>query len=648
MKKRILYIILFLFTQASWAQPNFQKVFNLDTMAIPFAPDFVSIASGIFVTDSCYYMVSGAGPGPYGQHLNLSQISLDGELDTNYIHYTPEYDSPHHQFGSLDTNFRGNFVTTYQSQYNGEFKSPHILEYDATGTVILDTIYKSFHQDSLRFYDGATLIHSYEDSSYYVFCDAYYFGEITDDYSNFVKLFKINQYGDTLWSKKFSRPKHLKRRLSTRRLIFNIDSTELILSCLDKNSAPPPTTNNECLQRFYRLDLNGNTQEEWTFEEGQYIRPGIGVLPLENDGLIHSYMESRPNPNQPTYLQYRPVISKLDANHQQVWRDTLKTYWQGNIYFESNTPQSLIQVSDSVFAGASKWSYKWYYDNQHHPDSIPHGAHPDSTFVGNQIFNRSIATGKPLWSRYFAYWNPTETDWGTLPYYSIRDLKMTPDGGYIGCGEGYTMDSLGTVLETVTGEQGGPLQFAYIFKTNCLGFFGEPQSATTYHYNDNYEVFFKNRSIQAGSYTWFFGDGDTLHTTEYVDSVYHTYPGVGLYDVTLIAHGCNGIADTIIFEIDVPKKSLPTDGIVGDGTILTVYPNPVSSGESLSVYIGDLPNSKSYFEFVNTAGQIIFQQSLSMPQTAYLIQLPILESAVYFARIRSENEVVEVEKIIIE
>ncbi|MFH2096702.1 MAG: PKD domain-containing protein, partial [Bacteroidota bacterium] len=65
-------------------------------------------------------------------------------------------------------------------------------------------------------------------------------------------------------------------------------------------------------------------------------------------------------------------------------------------------------------------------------------------------------------------------------------------------------------------------------------------------------VFFLNQSIDADSYTWTFGDGDTSN----VINPWHTYPiyPTGVYNVMLIAHTDKGCADTAFKSVTIKNE----------------------------------------------------------------------------------------------
>ncbi|MCK5124902.1 MAG: PKD domain-containing protein [candidate division Zixibacteria bacterium] len=81
----------------------------------------------------------------------------------------------------------------------------------------------------------------------------------------------------------------------------------------------------------------------------------------------------------------------------------------------------------------------------------------------------------------------------------------------------------------------------------------------SYHYCSDNEVYFDNYSVEATSYHWDFGDGNT--STAYEPQ--HTYTSAGDYTVTLIAYNSCG-ADTISRTEEVIIADLPIADFVSD------------------------------------------------------------------------------------
>ncbi|MDG1332839.1 MAG: PKD domain-containing protein, partial [Crocinitomicaceae bacterium] len=190
--------------------------------------------------------------------------------------------------------------------------------------------------------------------------------------------------------------------------------------------------------------------------------------------------------------------------------------------------QKLIRTSDSTFAGAFTFEYQKLIDN--------------STFeyilFPVEFFNKNLETGEDVWVRNYRYF---PEDSARRYTHEIIDLEKTHDGGYIMCGSVISADSL---------QAGSPAQYGYVIKTNCLGFLGDPEAATSYTFGENNTVIFNNESIQAGSYYWDFGDGTFLTTEEDTNAIIHEYTASGIYTVQLIGYGCDGVNDTLTFNIN--------------------------------------------------------------------------------------------------
>ena len=187
-----------------------------------------------------------------------------------------------------------------------------------------------------------------------------------------------------------------------------------------------------------------------------------------------------------------------------------------------------------------------------------------------------------------------------------------------------------------------PGQYGYVIKTNCLGFMGEPQAAFSYTVDEN-TVVFDNESIQAGEFEWDFGDGSTLSTEENETTISHEYSESGLYTVELIASGCNGEADTVTLDIDFEYDS---GGYAGDGTLLTLYPNPIFAGDNVMFYIGNITEKSSILRVTDITGRLVTEMEIEFSQTNYSLQEEFA-SGEYFFSLISQGEIVEVEKLIV-
>jgi PKD repeat protein len=320
-------------------------------------------------------------------------------------------------------------------------------------------------------------------------------------------------------------------------------------------------------------------------------------------------------PPNTDYFRPRPVIARFDNNYNLVWKKTLREFYGTDYSLIIGHITEVQIVKDSLFVGAFNYIEE-IEENMAYKERLR--------------LSQYNLNGENKWNRDYIYY---PTDDFNDPEYGIYDLELTPDGGYIMLGEVQILDSLLT---------NAPGQFGYVLKTNCLGFLGDP--IAEFAYSTNYgDVQFVNSSIQAGSYQWIFGDGDTLSTSEYIDSVKHNYLNNGNYTVQLIAYGCNGINDTFSKTIQV---SVLSNGFAGDGTLLTLFPNPISSGESIAFYVGNITQENVTFEIVNALGQIVFQGKIQLPNTTYIIPFNFA-SGQYFVSLKNNSDLLEVEKLIV-
>jgi hypothetical protein len=154
--------------------------------------------------------------------------------------------------------------------------------------------------------------------------------------------------------------------------------------------------------------------------------------------------------------------------------------------------------------------------------------------------------------------------------------------------------------------------------------------------------------MQAGSYTWNFGDGQSLTTDEYTDTIFHTYSDFGTYTVQLIAHGCSGRADTATFSVSPALHTDPT--VVTDNQgFFSIFPNPVLSGTELYVYLNGLDpsNGEVRIDLYSATGRLVQQIPLTANEGTYSIRSS-LATGVYLLVLFQGDEFLQQEKLIVE
>ena len=112
----------------------------------------------------------------------------------------------------------------------------------------------------------------------------------------------------------------------------------------------------------------------------------------------------------------------------------------------------------------------------------------------------------------------------------------------------------------------------------------DPESDFTFT-SDELTIFFVNLSINADSYFWEFGDGNTSNQ---VDPV-HTYATDGLYDVTLTAtNGCGEIDYTVVIDVvSVPNADFSYTP--GEGCVPLVVNFFDASSNNVDAYLWEFP-----------------------------------------------------------
>lgn len=619
--KKVFHCCVFLFSFVVNAQ-TFHKIY--------FFEDSIASIPNVFPTDSGYYFLA-----TIVNTTNNRYETLFGKLDLqgNVVEYARNEDSLTHQIvlaqrTELAQNIEGNFT------FGDNFRmSPRMLTYSPDLLEVLDTSYTDLYAiDSLETYPYSSFHLAYNKKSYYSIYT--YYDELNDDDAvvgnageSGVLLSKHSLEGEIIWKKRFAHPAnyHFKPPFSTMNLIVANDSS-LLLICRENKTYHliADKVNNFSRIHFFELDTNGNTHYHFVHNPIQNNYGWYGALKTDSSVLVSSFRgEYVIHPDSTSYLwKFDPVITALNNDYEIEWIDTIM--YAPIVIFSEFHCEELLQNSDTTFVGVFS-----YYEVVRDLEAVPtvyYSLHPI------ELFNKKLSTGETVWRRHFRFFPEDSTRRYTHQMY---DVDLTPDGGYIMSGEVFSTDS---------SLAGVPSQYGYIAKTNCLGFFGAPQTEVDYQSNGDLSVSFYNKSVQAGSYLWVFGDGDSLRVGEDSLHINHTYPTKGIYEVTLIAYGCNNDNDTLVFEVEVEKVSLPPIQ-VGDGSLLTLAPNPLKSGETLTVYIGDI-EKECRLSISDNRGAILGQYQIPQGSTQYFFPLK-WASGTYYLKLDNETEILEVEKLVV-
>ena len=185
------------------------------------------------------------------------------------------------------------------------------------------------------------------------------------------------------------------------------------------------------------------------------------------------------------------------------------------------------------------------------------------------------------------------------------------DDGFLICGQGY-----GDFPQINRG---------FLIHANCLGFIGPPQAALEHNYLENYQLNFTNNSTEAASFTWIFDDGAIYHTTEHDGDIQHTFENPEIeHTLLLVAHGCNGEADTLRYVIPVHTDFIPEEPdpevVVPENGYFAIYPNPAAVGNWIQVVLNKQTHAQALsLEFHNSAGQLTTRYDMPNESGIYMI-----------------------------
>ncbi len=156
---------------------------------------------------------------------------------------------------------------------------------------------------------------------------------------------------------------------------------------------------------------------------------------------------------------------------------------------------------------------------------------------------------------------------------------------------------------------------------------------------NGFNVLFNNTSTPVdGNFLWDFGDGQTSNQR----SPNHQYPQLSVYQVTLIASGNCGDADTLVYILDL-SVGIDAPSL---SNLVSVFPNP-GFGAFKVLVSNQLTLDKSRYSILNTQGMEVNSGLLNFSAEAGVLDLKEIASGVYFLKLTGENFVV-VKKLIIQ
>lgn len=313
----------------------------------------------------------------------------------------------------------------------------------------------------------------------------------------------------------------------------------------------------------------------------QYVHPGFKhaftsiIVDQEGNVLVGGATLLELNEQGSAYYDQK-IFVKFDSELNFVWEKLFgtKSYYMHTKYFEP--------FDDTTFIGLANDIYR--HENLRENEVV-------------HLFKANF-DGDLHWER--KYYAMHDEEYGS--FNEAFNFKILDDGFLI-CGRAIA---------------GFPqINRGFLVYANCLGFLGPPQAALTHEYLENYQLNFTNNSTEAGSFTWLFDDGSIYHTTEHDGDIQHTFENPEIeHALLLVAHGCNGEADTLRYTIPVHPDFIPEEPnpeiIIPENGYFAIYPNPSAVGNPIYAVINEQPNAQTLaLEFHDASGKLAARYNLS-------------------------------------
>ena len=642
--KHILIFILLSITSLIHGQETFLNFYNLGAPS----EDSLGHFSGVIETDSGY-LITGDNRA-YGKYYNPVFLFVD--LEGNVQEQLEFFDSMWHAVAfttdnliETDTSYVLHYrrENPYWNQGDDGFNHEKaILEFSRTTHEFKLWIDSSWTERKYSFIDFPRALFSRYNSAIYTFNDFFYseYDSITNEIKNVQAGMLLQKYDDkltTLWEKKFLIDWYNSEKDNVEGLHEKENGNLILLSSeikrLDASSGPNGVPSRAHIRivevtpdgdivvdkiintGHYSRAMHGNTYDEKTgnLYLGYFVDTIINSNPIHQSGINENFM--------------RDGLMALDSNYNILWKGALNdsSFWVRS----KNTRgyQMILNLDSSLLLGIENKS--------HYIPQLVDDEYFDVPYYGYEIRNISKSNGKTLWAHQYAFLHPLL---GGYFDYEVQDMIQTSDGGFMTVGTVYRHDSI---------VMGASFRNGFALKTNCLGYLEyQPLAGVEYTIDDSLAVHFHNTSAFAGSYEWHFGFNDsTFSCFEHNDEFSITYPDEGEYSVQLIAKGCPGYADTLSFNIRLKQ---PEDSVVKHGytDLLTIGPNPVSSGGLLNLYIGDLPSESVRLTLVSLDGKTIHEFGAAKSASQ---QFAIMDVAAgqYLMLLQTDTEVLEMKKVVV-
>jgi hypothetical protein len=589
----------------------------------------------IYTTDSCYYYTACHGTVLYTEsEIAFGKLDLDGNIVFQYTYQQGDTANfPNRTYAQMEPNFRGNFIITHSTSQGQNGWFPRLMEIDPSGNLINDFELDYTRPDSTSMGDNGLMIIDNSDSTYNI---AYTYLHRNYDnnppgpqFSMGAIVMKIDQYGDSVWTKKYNTPASVLNGFNRYQpIVFTSinDSVNLLISReFEYSGSIFQDANNWCKMHFLWLDKSGNTIETKTMQKTQVCLGGSAFMQLVDNSMIYVYDDSYLYPWSPSVdnFKYIPLMARLDHDLNILWKDTLRQFSVSNFGY----PDLLRKIEP-----VDENSFVYGYGRSTYQDST-------SGFgtIYARMGKRNIS-GEVQWNRNFYFYPDTLIDTQHPATYQIYDIETTSDGGYIMAGIIRSTDSIAIQV---------PSEFGYVVKTNCLGFIGSPSASVQVQNLENLEVQFTNTSTEAGSFDWYFGDGTHITVGEHQTTFTHQYLTFGPHSAMLIAHGCDGEADTLYFEVNPVQHFDPSVVTEGQG-FFSIFPNPITAGNYLFIYLNDvnLDEENLNMRIFSNDGKLVSHFNLNAMEGNHILS-PNLGTGMYHAVLYQGDKLLQERKFVV-
>lgn len=308
-----------------------------------------------------------------------------------------------------------------------------------------------------------------------------------------------------------------------------------------------------------RIGSNGALTEQLTYNDGPFSTQMKGLKHSLDSNYLFTY-EKCYWASSSEWLSQNFIV-KLDKQFNLIWKTAIDPWIEhsNSFYFQQN--QVIVNPDSSIIVVGGGINLD---------PPPPHTVEQNAAQISK--YNND---GEQLWLRYIYKVPNIGVPIDELGGVVIKDVIRNSKGGYTMVGYvDYYYDGF-SQLKT----------YAYIAETNCLGFMGDPVALAAVSYEDSLRVNFHNNSFQAGSFSWYFGDGDSLVSGENLIDFSHTYTSADSFEVLLVAHGCD-VQDSLRFWV-YPSHLEIEDSTeqVEFGGHFYLYPNPASGNQGLNILL---------------------------------------------------------------